>query len=50
MTDQKEISLPKTKNTIVLKEVIIESRESDNFINATQLCKAEKKNLMIGID
>jgi hypothetical protein len=43
MTDQKEVLLPKIKNTIVLGEVIIESRESDNFINATQLCKAGKK-------
>ena len=33
----------KSNNNLVLSGIVIESRESDNFINATQLCKAGKK-------
>jgi hypothetical protein len=32
-------------NTLVLNDIIIESRTSDNFVNATQLCKAGGKKL-----
>jgi hypothetical protein len=30
-------------NTLVLNDIVIESRSSDNFVNATQLCKAGGK-------
>ena len=33
----------KSNNNLVLSGIVIESRKSDNFINATQLCKAGKK-------
>ena len=33
----------KSNNNLVLSGIVIESRESDNFINATQLCKAGGK-------
>ena len=33
----------KSNNNLMLSGIVIESRKSDNFINATQLCKAGKK-------
>ena len=33
----------KSNNNLVLSGIVIEYRKSDNFINATQLCKAGGK-------